>query len=411
VVKALTVSDLTSDLASLKIQRTEDPNRPRPWRTVVVGALICAAAVAAWRFGYPALEAQLFKAEVGVTEIATVSPAQASVTVTSTGYVVPQIVSKVGTKIPGRVAKVFVKEGSVVKAGDILAELEATDQRSSIAAATSRALAATARVGTARANLAEIAQQVKRDRVLVERGAISKAGLDDLEARARSLEQSVEAAEAEARAAQAEVSPLRVSLVDHAIRSPIDGTLISKPIEAGELVGPQMSNIAEIADFRSIVVETDVPEGRLYLIKPGGPCEISLDAYPGKRYRGQTVEFAKKVDRAKATVTVRVRFVDPADGVLPDMSARTSFLSQELSADAIREGPKTVVPARALVDRDGGKYVFVVTDGVVRRTPIKVGPAFGGGFELVEGPSPGTRVVSDPPSTLSDGQHIKEKGS
>jgi HlyD family secretion protein len=405
------MSDLTSDLASLKIQRTEDPNRPKPWRAVVIALVIAAAAGAAWVFGYPVLEASLFKTEVAVTEIATVSPAQASVTVTSTGYVVPQIISKVGTKIPGRVAKVLVKEGSVVKAGDVIAELESTDQKSSILAANSRALAATARVDTARANLAEIEVQVKRDRALFERGAIGKATLDDLEARARSLEQGVKAAEAEATAAQADVKPLRVGLDDHTVRTPIDGTVISKPIESGELVGPQMSNIAEIADFQSLVIETDVPEGRLYLIKPGGPCEISLDAYPGKRYRGQTLELGHKVDRAKATVIVKVKFVDATEGVLPDMSARTSFLSQELSADAIREKPKTVVPAQALSERDGEKCVFVVGDGVVKRAAVKLGPAFGSGFELVEGPAPGTRVVSDPPPKLSDGQRIKEKGS
>ena len=70
--------------------------------------------------------------------------------------------------------------------------------------------------------------------------------------------------------------------------SPIDGTVITKPVEVGELVGPQ-NNIAEIADFQSMFVETDVPEARLYLIKPGSPCEIALDAYPGKRYRGRHV--------------------------------------------------------------------------------------------------------------------------
>jgi RND family efflux transporter MFP subunit len=405
------MSDLTSDLASLKIQRTEDPNRPKPWRAVAVAIAVAGGGVAAWIYGTPLIEARLFKTEVAVTEIATVSPAQASVTVTSTGYVVPQLISKVGTKIPGRVAKVFVKEGSVVKAGDVLAELESIDQKTSIMAASSRALAATARVETARANLAEVEVQIKRDRTLVERGAISKAPLDDLEARARSLDQAVKAAEAEAQAAQADVKPLRAGLDDHTVRSPIDGTVISKPIESGELVGPQMSNIAEVADFNSLVVETDVPEGRLYLIKPGGPCEISLDAYPGKRYRGRTFELGHKVDRAKATVVVKVKFVDTTDGVLPDMSARTSFLSEELSADAIREKPKTVVPARALVEQEGTKFVFVVGDGTVKRAPVKVGPAFGGGFELVEGPAPGTRVVSDPPPTLSDGQRIKEKGS
>ncbi|HMI86468.1 MAG TPA: efflux RND transporter periplasmic adaptor subunit [Polyangiaceae bacterium] len=404
------MADLTEDLASLKIQREVNPNRGGPLRAIITSVVVLALAAAAWLFGYPLVEARLFKTEVALTEISMVSPSQASVTVTSTGYVVPQLISKVGAKIAGRVAKVRIKEGSAVKAGDVLAELEATGQQSSIAAASSRALAAQARIDTARANLAETQQLLERDRALLERGAIGKAGVEDLAARQRSLEQAVKAAEAEARAAQAEVSPLKVTLQDLTITAPMDGTVINKPIQVGELVGPQ-NNIAEIADFQSMLIETDVPEARLYLIKPGSPCEIVLDAYPGKRYRGATFQIGKKVDRAKATIAVKVKFIDSMEGVLPDMSARTSFLSQEISAEALREKPKKVIPSDALTERGGSKVVFVVNEGVVKMAPIKVGPAFANGFELVEGPPPGTRVVAQPPAQLADGQKIKEKGS
>jgi HlyD family secretion protein len=410
VLRAIAVADLTSDLASLRIQREHDPNRPKTARSVLIAITVLGALAAVGVVGYPALEARIFKVEVGITEIAMLSPAQASVTVTSTGYVVPQVISKVGAKVAGRVAKIHIREGSVVKAGDVIAELEATDQRSSIAAAGSRALAAQARVDTAKANLAEVEQQVGRNRALVERGALGKATLEDLEARSKALDRAVNAAEAEARASQAEMSPLKATLQDLTIRAPIDGTVITKPVQIGELVGPQ-NNIAEIADFSSLVIETDVPESRLHLIKPGSPCEISLDAYPDKRYRGQTLETGRKIERAKATVTVKVKFVDPTEGVLPDMSARTSFLSEQVSAEAIREKPKKIVPSKALADREGGKVVFVVNAGMVKMTPVKLGPAFGTGFELVDGPPPGTRVVAQPPSDLSDGQRIKEKGS
>jgi RND family efflux transporter MFP subunit len=410
MLKGAAVADLTEDLASLKIQREVNPNRGGPLRAIITAVVVLGMAAAAWVFGYPMLEASLFKTEVALTEISMVSPAQASVTVTSTGYVVPQTISKVGAKIAGRVAKVHIKEGSVVKAGDVLAELEATGQQSSVAAASSRALAAQARVDTARANLAETQQLLERNRALLDRGAIGKAVVDDLVARHRSLEQSVKAAEAEARASQAEVNPLKVTLHDLTIVAPIDGTVTNKPVQIGELVGLQ-NTIAEIADFKSMLIETDVPEARLHLIKVGSPCEISLDAYPGKRYRGATFQIGKKVDRAKATVAVKVKFIDSMDGVIPDMSARTSFLSHEVSADAIQEKPKRVVPSDALADRGGSKVVFVVNGGVVKIAPIKVGPAFANGFEVVEGPPPGTRVVVQPPAQLSDGQKIKEKGS
>jgi RND family efflux transporter MFP subunit len=410
MLKGAAVADLTEDLASLKIHREVNPNRRGPLRAIITIAVVLGLAGAAWLFGYPMIEARLFKTEVALTEISMVSPAQASVTVTSTGYVVPQTISKVGAKIAGRVSKVRIKEGTTVKAGDVIAELEATGQQSSVAAASSRALAAQARVDTARANLAETQLQVERNRALLDKGTIGKAVVDDLVARARSLEQAVKAAEAEARAAQAEVSPLKVTLNDLTIVAPIDGTVITKPVQVGELVGLQ-NIIAEIADFKTILIETDVPEARLYLIKPGSPCEIVLDAYPGKRYRGATFEIGKKVDRAKATVAVKVKFVDSMEGVLPDMSARTSFLSEEVSADAIREKPKKVVPADALTERGGSKVVFVVSEGIVKMAPIKVGPAFANGFELVEGPPPGTRIVVQPSAQLADGQRIKEKGS
>src|SRR5690349_16378337 len=158
MLKGAAVADLSEDLASLKIQREVNPNRGGPLRAIISAIVVLGLAAVAWIFGYPAVEARLFKTEVALTEISMVSPAQASVTVTSTGYVVPQMISKVGAKIAGRVAKVRIKEGSSVKAGDVLAELEATGQQSSIAAASSRALAAQARVDTARANLAETQQ-------------------------------------------------------------------------------------------------------------------------------------------------------------------------------------------------------------------------------------------------------------
>ena len=138
---------------------------------------------------------------------------------------------------------------------------------------------------------------------------------------------------------------------------------------------------------------------------------MSLDAYPGKRYRGSTVEIGKRVDRAKATLKVKVKFTDAMEGVLPDMSARTSFLSQDFRSAPSSEAPKRVVPAAAVADRDGSKVVFVADGDSVRVAPVKVGPPFGSGLELLDGPPPGTRVVADPPVKLADGQRIKEKGS
>jgi multidrug efflux pump subunit AcrA (membrane-fusion protein) len=141
----------------------------------------------------------------------------------------------------------------------------------------------------------------------------------------------------------------------------------------------------------------------------GGPAEIVLDAFPTKRYRGKAVEVTPKVNRAKATVTVKVAFVDENEGVLPDMAARVSFLSGELDKEALKQPPKTIVPSGAIATLNGAKVVYVVNDGTVRVTPITLGPAFGSGFEVTRGPAPGTKIVNTPPPNLADGQQIKER--
>lgn len=95
----------------------------------------------------------------------------------------PQTTSKIGVKVPGRVKSVAVKEGDIVKAGDVVAVLDEEDQKSIIATANARVAAARARVLTAKANVAEVAQQAGSQKALVESGAVGRATFEDLEAR------------------------------------------------------------------------------------------------------------------------------------------------------------------------------------------------------------------------------------
>ncbi len=400
---------LSSDLAALQINRDEAPSRG-PWKLLLLVILVLGLAAAGYFVGYPYVYGKIYKTAVSATEISLVSPAQGSVDLTTTGYVQPQTTSKVGARIAGRLTQMLVKEGDTVKAGQLLATVDDADQLAAIRAAESRVAAARARAATARANVAETAQQAKRERDLLERGASAKATVEDLDARARSLQAQVVAADADVKASAAEVETLKINLSYTKITAPINGTVISKPQEVGELVSPTSPlGVVQLADFATLVVETDVPEGRLSMIKPGSPCEISLDAFPGKRFRGQTYELASKVDRAKATIGVKVKFVDEATGVLPDMAARVSFLQKELDAGQLKEPPKLVVPTDAVADRAGAKVVFVIENGAVRMVPVELGPPFAGGFELKTNLPPGTRLVVKPSLKLTDGQKIKEE--
>ena len=414
---------LSNDLASLRISRDEPPPPRRLARWVVVGVLLVGSAVGVRVVAVPYFEAKVFKTEVETTEVSMVSPAQASVDLTATGYVVPQVIAKVGAKVVGRIAKVNIKEGDRVKAGQVLFELDPSDQKSAVAASQARVMAARARAQTARArvlvakaNSAEIAQQWEREKKLVATGAVSAATADDLGARVKALDEQVraadaeaQAADAEAQAAQAEMSSLVVNLGNMTIPSPIDGTAVTKPASVGDVVSVN-AELVQLADFASLLVEVDVPEARLGMVKPRGPCEVVLDAFPDKRKRGEVVEVSPRLNRAKASGTVKVKFVDAESGALPEMAARVSFLAKALEVDQLKEPPKKVIPQSAVTERGGAKVAFVVDNGKARMITLTLGPSLGGGFELKDGPAPGTKVIKSPPASLADGQPIKEKG-
>lgn len=399
------------DLQGLRIDRSAAP-KSRLAPAAIASAVVAVLAVAGtWL--YPQIKGQFFRTEVVLTEILSVSPAQAAIVLTSTGYVKPDELSQVGAPIQGRIAEVFVKEGDTVKKGDLLARMESAQQKSAMATARAEAAAARARAQNARASLREIEQQLIRERTLVAKGAVAKARVDDMQARADTLKEAVAVAESDAAAAQLKAQSYAVDLQYTEIRAPISGTITNKPLQVGEIVGLSLerTGIVEIANLSTLYVETDVPEGKLDRVKIGGPCEIRLDAYADRRFRGEAFEIRPQVNRAKATVPVKVRFVDDTKGVLPDMAATVSFLTEAIQQGSLDQRSKVVVPESAIVRKGNQQAIFVVTDDVVRYVPVDLGERFANGFVLKRGPEVGTKIVDKPPKALKSGHKIKERES
>lgn len=418
---------LSHDLASLKIDRNPRPVGTRRWPRLVGGLAVLAVLVAAgYAFGYRRLRSSLSTPEIKTGEVELISPVQSQVQLTATGYVVALVYAKVASKVPGRIAEIFVEEGQTIEKGARVAQLEDVDFKTQLATARARAASARAKVAVARASLTEIRVQIERERPMVAKGITAQATVDDLEARRGSADAAIHAAEAEAMAADADVKALEVQLGSYEIITPISGTVVDKLVKVGEGVSPGFGTpgVIEVIDLTSLVVEVDVPEGRLSQAVVDAPCEIVLDAYPTRRYRGAVKEIGRRVNRSKATVPVKIRFVDLVDGrpvpggksepgagkpeILPDMAARVSFLAAAIDPKTLDTPPKLIVPSGAVVQRNGRDVVFIVDEGEVRMTPVALGAAEGNGRELVTKLPAGTKVVLDPPADLGDGEKVKE---
>lgn len=401
---------LNDDLASLKLARDEAPPSSGWLRRIAVLVGLVAALGAAWVWGWPALGKAVFKPEVQPTEILSVSPAQASVKLTSSGYVIAQNASDVGPVVAGRIKRIDIKEGDLVKQGQVIAVLDNADRKAALTSARSQISSAQARADVAKADLAAGELKLKRERALAKEGVSASGIADDLAAQVEAQRKNVQAAEAQVKAAGAEAKNLQVNLDYMTVTAPMTGMVLGKPAGVGAMVGPFVGPIAKLVDLSSMEVETDVPEARLSMVEVGAPAEILLDAFPNRRLRGQVSQVGPRVDRAKATVTVKVKFVDDPKGVLPEMAARVNFLTEKLDPASMNAKPKTLVPASAITERAGTKVVFVLDSGKVRMRAVTLGEPMANGFELLEGPPVGTRVVRDPPPELSDGREVKEAG-
>jgi HlyD family secretion protein len=408
-----------SALSQLKIDRSATPMRRRrrrwPW---VVGALVLAAAAAA-------LLAPR-RTEVQVTSVLAAYPSQQYAELTASGYVVAQRRAAVASKGTGRLVELRVREGSVVKAGELIGRLDASDMQAGIAAAragTAQAQAAVrqaeAAMGQARAELANAEVELKRQLDLLAQGFVSPQAVDGARRRvdvARSALATQQAAIATAQAgvqqSQAQVQVQQVSLANTEIRAPFDGVVLVKNANVGDMITPFSSAsgtsgaVVTLADMGTLEVEADVSESNVAKVKPEQPVEITLDALPDTRFRGAVSRIVPTVDRAKATVMTKIRFEKLDPRILPEMSAKVSFLSRPATAED--QKPVTALNPKAITERDGKKLVFRITGETVEAVPVTTGRKIGDLLEVTGGGplKSGERLVLNPPEGLKAGGKI-----
>lgn len=403
-------------VASLRIHRDEPGptlnSGPRKSRTFLwVGLVVIVLAAAS----FVLYGSSGSTAEVQTGTVQRLAPASAQSLLTATGYVVAQRAAAVASKGTGRLEELRVEEGDQVKAGDIIARLEADDVNASLSASKAALGQAEAALGYANAQAREAKLRYDRVTDLKDKKLASDAEYDQARAAHESALANVASAEAGLNAAKANVEWAEVQVENTIIRAPFDGTVLTKTADVGEVVAPFASSassrgaVVTIADMSSLEVEADVSESNIQQIRVDQPCLITLDAIPAEPYRAKVKKIVPTADRSKATVMVKVSFDQIDSRVLPEMSAKINFLPSGQSAETVSTKTVLTVPAAAIVTRNGAQIVFVAKQGRVSARTIETGQTYGGVVEVRSGVDIGDVVVLTPPDGMADGDAVKLK--
>lgn len=397
------------DLSKLRIEKTEKPTptRRRKYLRYVVALLIMIAVAILLLFAgvfSPAFNVQ-------VQTVANIYPSQAITALTASGYVTAERKAAVASKVTGRLVALYVEEGSKVKKGQVIARLESEDVEAARKQAQANLSVARYNLDQAVADETDAALQFKRNQELIQKGYIARSDYDTSEARYLKSKAAVQAARASVSSAQAALNAAEVNVEYTMIRAPFDAVVLTKNADIGDIVTPisaaatAKAAVVTIADMGSLQVEADVSESNLGLVKIGQPCEVQLDALPDVRFPGIVHMIVPTADRSKATVMVKVRFVEKDPRILPDMSAKVAFLSRQLTA--AERSPRTAVPKTALLNKDNQKTVFTVNDGKARLAQVKTGEELGDMVEVTAGVKPGDKIVVNPPQRMKTGDRVK----
>jgi HlyD family secretion protein len=441
--------NLESDLNTLKIpaelrgaalRRSRGAGRRRLW------AATTAAAVAVAILAFMNLRSAPVTVELGRAEISTDQAPAA--TLVASGYVVPHYQVEVGSKVMGKVAWIGVEKGDQVKRGQLLVRLEEDEYRARVgsargALATAEATLTELRNGSrpeeiARAQAAMEGARATYERVreLVAAQVVSQQQLDDAKAqydvalktyelaRLGPRQETIEQARAAVVQAQGDLAYAQTQLEATRITAPIDGTILDRVVETGELVTTMFtgdrgakSYVVSLADLSDIRVELDINESDFGRVSMDQPCDIVLQAYLDRHYPGRVAEISPEANREKGTVQVKVQILKPDSFVRPQMLARVSF--QRAAPDSRGQGeapstgaaPAVTIPRSARVERNGRSAVFVVQEGRARLQEIQTNDPGGDLLVVTQGLAGGESVVVNAPPALEDGTRVTVSAS
>ena len=412
------MSDKKNLLGDLKIERQ---NAPPPKRRGVFGwAIATIVVVALSLFAYQYFAESAISVEVATAQAqrgGTGSANNGPSVLDASGYVVARRQATVSSKLTGKVTEVLIEEGMQVEDGQILARIDDATPRAQLNLAIAQHAAARAGLAEVEAQLAEARRQLQRNQELAAQELVSASVLDSARANVDTLSARLARAGKDVDVAQRNVDLARRQVEDSVIRAPFAGIVTVKAAQPGEMISPvsagggfTRTGIGTIVDMASLEIEVDVNENFINRVRPGQPVSARLNAYPDDAMKAEVVAIVPTADRQKATVKVRIGFVEADDRVLPEMGARVSFLEEASEQAPTARKSGVLIPAAAVTQDGQQNIVYIISDERARRQAVQLGNQRGSQVEVLAGISAGQQVATSALSALADGSSVSIAG-
>lgn len=356
-------------------------------KTLVIVAVSAIAALAVWLLSGGKKEEKI------TFDTAAVAPANIMNSITATGTIEPVTSVTVGTQVSGIVSKLFVDYNSVVKKGQVIAELDKTNLMSQLNTAKTQ-------LATAQSQLNYQTANYKRYKTLFEKGLVAADDFDNAKLSYTQAKEQVVSAKEEVQRAQ-------TNLGYATITSPIDGVVLSKSVEEGQTVAasfstPELFTIAQ--DLTNMQVVADVDEADIGDVKEGERVTFTVDAYPDDTFEGEVKQVRQEATTTNNVVTYEVVISAPnADLKLkPGLTANVTIYTAErkgvlsVPSKALRFTPqKETVGKMKIVDVANAKNkVWTIEGNSIVAHKVNIGMTDGTNTQIVGGIAEGTKIVT-----------------
>lgn len=356
-------------------------------KTLVIVAVAAIAALAVWLLSGGKKEEKI------TFDTAVVAPANIMNSITATGTIEPVTSVTVGTQVSGIVSKLFVDYNSVVKKGQVIAELDKTNLMSQLNTAKTQ-------LATAQSQLNYQTANYKRYKTLFEKGLVAADDFDNAKLSYTQAKEQVTSAKEEVQRAQ-------TNLGYATITSPIDGVVLSKSVEEGQTVAasfstPELFTIAQ--DLTNMQVVADVDEADIGDVKESERVTFTVDAYPDDTFEGEVKQVRQEATTTNNVVTYEVVISAPnADLKLkPGLTANVTIYTAErkgvlsVPSKALRFTPqKETVGKMKIVDVANAKNkVWTIEGNSIVAHKVNIGMTDGTNTQIVGGIAEGTKVVT-----------------